>query len=275
MALCLSSAARPGPAPQRRSPDEAADQHVRWLGSKGCTCPHVRTSAWKLRASTACSRADLRRSNIGTRWAVEWFPCVPRGSPYSLARFWHEHSVPNYRRSAMVRRRGSDASVVSHGRGSFEPWTMCETASSVCGGSAGQVGRLMGYVLAAGPACGALSAWLGVLSHLRTQSVGSAGIATAVALGFGLFAWWGLLRIRLELTKYMIVMVNPWGTQRLPWSSVSAVSLSNWGAQFHTTDGFTYSAYALSGLTGGTRQEDRFADVRRIADAQLHSGQPL
>ncbi|WP_256215942.1 PH domain-containing protein [Streptomyces sp. Ag109_O5-10] len=139
----------------------------------------------------------------------------------------------------------------------------------------GWCGRLMGYLLAFGPACGALSAWLGVLSHPGTQSVGSAGIATAVALGFGLFAWWGLLRVRLELTTDAIVTVNPWGTQRLPWSRVSAVSLGNWGARFHTTDGFTYSAYALSGLAGGTRQDKRFSDVRRIVDAQLHSGRPL
>lgn len=139
----------------------------------------------------------------------------------------------------------------------------------------GWSGRLMGYVLAVGPACGALSAWLGVLSHPGTQYVSSAGIATAVALGFGLFAWWGLLRVRLELTTDVIVMVNPWGTQRLPWSGVSAVSLGNWGAQFHTTDGFTYSAYALSGLASGTRQDERFADVRRIVDAQLPSRQPL
>ncbi|MEV7320350.1 PH domain-containing protein [Streptomyces sp. NPDC093970] len=139
----------------------------------------------------------------------------------------------------------------------------------------GRSGRLMGCVLAAAPACGALFAWLGVLSRPAAQSVGSAGIATAVALGFGLFAWWSLLRVRLELTTDVIVMVNPWGTQRLPWSCVSAVSLGNWGARFRTTDGFTYSAYALSALAGGTRQDERFADVRRIADARLHSGQPL
>ena len=139
----------------------------------------------------------------------------------------------------------------------------------------GWSGRLMGYVLAVGPGCGALSVWPGVLSHPDAGSVGSAGVATAVALGFGLFAWWGLLRVRLELATDMIVMVNPWGTQRLPWSRVSAVSLGNWGAQFHTTDGFTYTAYALSDLAGGTRQDERFADVRRIVDAQLRSGQPL
>ena len=139
----------------------------------------------------------------------------------------------------------------------------------------GWSGRLMGYVLAAGPACGALFAWLGALSHRDAQSAGSAGIDTAVALGFGLFAWWGLLRVRLELATDVIVVVNPWGTQRLPWSRVRAVSLGNWGARFHTTDGFTYTAYALSDLAGGTRQDERFADVRRIVDAQLHSGHPL
>jgi hypothetical protein len=34
-------------------------------------------------------------------------------------------------------------------------------------------------------------------------------VATGIALGFGLFAWWILLRVRLELTMEMIVMVNP------------------------------------------------------------------
>ena len=85
----------------------------------------------------------------------------------------------------------------------------------------------------------------------------------------------GLLRVRLELATDVIVMVNPWGTQRLPWSRVSAVSLGNWGALFHTTDGFTYTAYALSDLAGGTLQGERFADVRQIVDAQLRSGHPL
>jgi hypothetical protein len=41
------------------------------------------------------------------------------------------------------------------------------------------------------------------------------------------------------------------------------------------TDGFTYTAFALSDLAGGTCQDERFAEVRRIADAQLSGGQPL
>ncbi|MER6210177.1 PH domain-containing protein [Streptomyces sp. NPDC001642] len=101
----------------------------------------------------------------------------------------------------------------------------------------------------------------------------AAGIATAVALGFAFFAWWLLLRVRLELTTDTVVMVNPWGTQRLAWSRVSAVTFGNWGARFHTKDGFTYTAYALSDLAAGVRQDDRFADVKRVADAQLRDGQ--
>jgi hypothetical protein len=84
-----------------------------------------------------------------------------------------------------------------------------------------------------------------------------------------------LLRVRLEFTGDVIGMVNPWGTQRLPWSRVSAVSLGNWGARFHTTDGFTYTAYALSDLAAGTRQDERFAEVRRVVEARLHRGQRL
>ncbi|MDV7217896.1 PH domain-containing protein [Streptomyces prunicolor] len=129
--------------------------------------------------------------------------------------------------------------------------------------------RLVGYLLAVGPACGALSAWWGVVSHPDKQNAESAGAATAFALFFALFAWWVLLRVRLELTTDTIVMVNPWGTQHLPWSRVTEVTLGNWGARFHTTDGFTYTAYALSDLASGTRQDDRFADVKRMSDAQL------
>jgi hypothetical protein len=135
-------------------------------------------------------------------------------------------------------------------------------------------GRARGFALAAVPALGAVSAWLSAVSHRDARHVVSAAVATGAALGFALFAWWNLLRVRLELTTEMIVMVNPWGTQRLPWSRVSAVSLGTWGAQFHTTDGFEYTAYALSDLASGTRQDERFAAVRHLTDTRLLRGQP-
>ncbi|MEU0412207.1 hypothetical protein ABZ307_30900 [Streptomyces griseorubiginosus] len=96
-------------------------------------------------------------------------------------------------------------------------------------------GRLMGYLLAAAPAAGALSTWPDALTHPSTQSARSAAIATAVALALGLFAWWVLLRVRLELR----------------------------------TDGFVFTAYALSDLAGGTRQDDRFAELRRLAETRF------
>ncbi|MFF7948944.1 PH domain-containing protein [Streptomyces griseorubiginosus] len=130
-------------------------------------------------------------------------------------------------------------------------------------------GRLGGYLPAAAPAAGALSTWPHALMHPGAQSARTAAIATAIALGLGFFAWWVLLRVRLELRTDGILMVNPWGTQHLPWTQVSGVSLGSWGARFHTTEGFTYTAYALSDLAGGTRQDDRFAGLRRLADARI------
>ncbi|MFJ8138838.1 hypothetical protein [Streptomyces sp. NPDC096013] len=69
--------------------------------------------------------------------------------------------------------------------------------------------------------------------------------------------------------------MNPWGTQRLPWSRVGSLTFGNWGARFLTKDGFTYTAYALSDLAAGVRQDARFADVKRVSDAQLRDGQQL
>ncbi|MCH5672474.1 PH domain-containing protein [Streptomyces gilvus] len=151
---------------------------------------------------------------------------------------------------------------------------MTETGSPLGVWRVSLSGRVGGYLLAGGPALGAVITWFSALIHPSAQNFTSAGISSAVALGFGLFAWWVLLRVRLELHEDVIVMVNPWGTQRLPWSRVSAVSLGNWGAEFHTTDGFKYTAYALSDLAGGTRQDVRFAGVRRVVRARLRREQP-
>lgn len=133
----------------------------------------------------------------------------------------------------------------------------------------GPSGRLGGYVLAGVPAVGAVSAWLSELTHPDARGLVSAGVATAVAAGFGLFSWWKLSRVRLELTTQGIIMVNPWGTQRLAWSRVSAVTLGNWGARFHTADGFKFTAFALSALAGAGAQDGRFAEVQRAVRSQL------
>jgi hypothetical protein len=121
---------------------------------------------------------------LARRLTAELVPGVPRGFPFNLARFWHEHFIPTYRRAAMV-------STSLLGRFRCEARArIIRTVDDVRDGvigvwRVGWSGRLMGYVLAAGPACGALSTWLGALSHLDAQSAGSAGIATAVVMGFG------------------------------------------------------------------------------------------
>ncbi|MET7898949.1 hypothetical protein [Streptomyces mirabilis] len=129
--------------------------------------------------------------------------------------------------------------------------------------------RAMGYALAGLPAAATVVTWLDVLVHPDLSHLASAGEATAIALGFGLFAWWGLLRVRLELSTDVIVMVNSWGTQRLPWAGVSAVSLNSSGAQFRTHDGFKYRSEALSNLGGLEPQDDRFAEVMAIVRTKL------
>ncbi|MGW5479170.1 hypothetical protein [Streptomyces sp. NPDC004008] len=147
---------------------------------------------------------------------------------------------------------------------------MDDTNGSILGAwRVGPYRRAMGYALAGLPAAATVVTWLDMLVHPDLRHVASAGEATAIALGFGLFAWWGLLRVRLELTSDVIVMVNSWGTQRLPWSDLSAVILNNSGAQFHTHDGFKYRAEALSNLGGLEPQDDRFAEVMAIVRAKL------
>ena len=133
----------------------------------------------------------------------------------------------------------------------------------------------MGYALAGVPAAAAVVTWLAVLVHWDLHHLASAGEATAIAVGVSRFAWWGLLRVRLELATDLIVMVNPWGTQCLPWTGVRAVSLNGSGAQFHTPDGFTYRADALGNLGGWDPQDERFAEIMAIVRTQLRRRLPL
>lgn len=127
----------------------------------------------------------------------------------------------------------------------------------------------MGWVMAGVPAIGAVQTWLGVLVHPDLQHLAPAGQATAIAVGFALFIWAGVLRVRLELSADGIAMVNPWGTQRLPWSRVASVSMNDGGVQFHTPDGFTYRAVALNSMGGRDPQDERLAEIRAVVRGRL------
>ncbi|MFI7401581.1 PH domain-containing protein [Streptomyces sp. NPDC049541] len=129
-------------------------------------------------------------------------------------------------------------------------------------------GLSVGYALALAPAVAAVVRWLALAVRPDGENLTSAGATTAIALFFGLFSWWTVLRVRLELTADGILMVNPWGTQRLPWSQVRAVTLGGWGAEFHTLDGFKFTAGALGNFGEGCRRQDeRFADLQRLVES--------
>ncbi|MFE7467033.1 PH domain-containing protein [Streptomyces sp. NPDC057499] len=93
-----------------------------------------------------------------------------------------------------------------------------------------------------------------------------AGLWTGLAVGFALFFWWMILRVRLEVGPDGIVAVNPWGTHRLGLGEVASVRLGSWGAEFHHGDGFKTTAYALSELAAGTSQDRRFAELLAVLE---------
>ncbi|GAA2500482.1 PH domain-containing protein [Streptomyces longisporus] len=131
-------------------------------------------------------------------------------------------------------------------------------------------GLLVGYALALLPAVGAVVRWLALAVRPDLENLASAAVMTAIALAFGLFSWWTVLRVRLELGAEVILMVNPWGTQRLPWSQVRGVTLGGWGAEFHTLDGFKFTASALGNFgERGRRQDERFAGLQRLVESRL------
>ncbi|MYT72463.1 hypothetical protein GTY60_22665 [Streptomyces sp. SID8367] len=89
---------------------------------------------------------------------------------------------------------------------------------------------------------------------------------SGLAVGGGLFFWWAVLRVRLQVGPDGIVAVNPWGTHRLGLDEVASVGLGAWGAEFKHADGFKTTAYALSELASGTSQEGRFAELLAVLE---------
>ncbi|MEV6106681.1 hypothetical protein AB0M28_18465 [Streptomyces sp. NPDC051940] len=113
----------------------------------------------------------------------------------------------------------------------------------------------------------AWGAWAASPTWPRVQS---AAAWTALSVALCLFAWFAFLRVRLEVRKDVIVIVNPWGQYRLERSDVMSVSLGNWGAEFHHPDGFKTTAYALSDVAAsGKRQDQRFTQVKAAVDVWL------
>lgn len=127
------------------------------------------------------------------------------------------------------------------------------------------------YVIPAVVGVRAVIGWGGWASSQAAETARSAGLWTGLAVGVGLFFWWAILRVRLEVGSDGIVAVNPWGTHRLLRDEVASVRLGAWGAQFHHGDGFKTTAYALSELAAGTSQDRRFAELLAVLEADPDS----
>ncbi|MFG3528983.1 PH domain-containing protein [Streptomyces sp. NPDC047917] len=131
------------------------------------------------------------------------------------------------------------------------------------GGSA----RVAGFAIPAVVGATALFRWAGWVASPGAETARPAGLWTGLAVGVGLFFWWAILRVRLEVGPDGIVAVNPWGTDRLGLDEVASVRLGSWGAEFYHADGFKTTAYALSELAAGTSQDRRFAELQAVLEA--------
>ncbi|WP_329118018.1 hypothetical protein [Streptomyces sp. NBC_01465] len=127
-------------------------------------------------------------------------------------------------------------------------------------------GPLVAYIAIGATALKALVETLRLAHHPTVGSLESAGLYAGLALGAYVFMWCCVLRVRLELRADLIVMVNPWGTQCLPWDRVADVRLGNWGAEFITPDGFKFTACALSDMAGSRPQDARFEELRAAVE---------
>ncbi|MGW6562740.1 PH domain-containing protein [Streptomyces hydrogenans] len=131
----------------------------------------------------------------------------------------------------------------------------------------GGMARVAGYAIPTVVGVKALFGWAGWVSSPSAETARTAGLWSGLAVGFALFFWWAILRVRLEVGPDGIVAVNPWGTHRLGLDEVASVRLGAWGAEFHHKDGFKTTAYALSELAAGTFQDRRFAELQTVLEA--------
>lgn len=144
-----------------------------------------------------------------------------------------------------------------------------ETAVWRVGGTA----RPAAYTISAVVTGAAVVRWFSWALGPAWAGARSAGLWTGLAVGVCTFFWWVILRVRLEIGPEGVVAVNPWGTQRLRLDEITHVTLGHWGAEFHQTDGFKTTAYALGDMASGQTVNDRrfpeviaaFERVRRAA----------
>jgi hypothetical protein len=88
--------------------------------------------------------------------------------------------------------------------------------------------------------------WVQALVRRSGELALGGAAALAVAALLGLLAWWVVLRPRLVLTADDVVVVNPWGTRRVPLAEVATLSPGFVAAHLQLQTGFSVPVYALA-----------------------------
>lgn len=134
----------------------------------------------------------------------------------------------------------------------------------------GAYGRFIAGTITAAPGLAALFLWISALVNLSGEIALGALAATAAAAVMALFAWWTALRPKLVVTAEEVVVVNPWGTQRVALADVVAVTPGFSAAQVQLRNGFCLSSWALADAAGALTTGGRRAHEvsQAIADAR-------
>jgi hypothetical protein len=130
-------------------------------------------------------------------------------------------------------------------------------------------GRVLATVIAAVPAAAAIALWAQAALHPSVDRVVGALVTTGIAAVYGLFIWWMALRPRLALTDDQLVVVNPWGTQRVAVADVVAVTGGLLSARLQLRSGWCVTVFALAeAYGGGFRRGRRIAEVADAVTAR-------
>jgi hypothetical protein len=128
--------------------------------------------------------------------------------------------------------------------------------------------RVIGSVVAALPSLIAVAAWVTVVIRRSADDVVPALVVTATAAVFWTFVWWTALRPRLVLTENQVIVINPWGTQRVPLSDVAGVT----AGRLLLRSGFSVPSLAIAGIAAGRANPARLARDVAAAVEQVRAG---
>ena len=123
-------------------------------------------------------------------------------------------------------------------------------------------GRSLAWLIIAPTAVMAIALWVRAVLQTSVDGALEALTASGVAAVMGLVLYWIALRPRLVIDDDEIVVVNPWGTQRVAVADVVTVTRGLLGARLRLRTGWVVTAFALAdAYEGGYGRGRRVAEV--------------